>query len=198
VSFGETELQPLQHKGAPKIDCHFVLPYDNLKERIVDRKIMAGEETAKVSELKEQVWEVADEILATGRYPNRDDICKALKKSSHTIGSYFNEWKKVNPRSALVQQQNSEIGRTKQNSQPNQGRKVINHTVTDEDFQYSAAKTVAAEHYYKKTWNFTVPGLREDLEEALAEIDEHARRQDETLNPLAMVDYLLKRDYPSS
>jgi hypothetical protein len=121
---------------------------------------MAREETAKVSELKEQVTEVADEILATGRYPTRDDICKALKKSSHTIGSHFSEWKKDHPRSALVQQQNSEIGKNNQNSQPNQGRKVVNHTVTDEDFQYSAAKAVAAERYYKKTWNFTVPGLQ--------------------------------------
>jgi hypothetical protein len=159
---------------------------------------MSVEETKKQTDIQEQVWEVADAILESGRYPTRNDICKALKKSPHTIGSYFNEWKKANPRSALVQQQNSEIGKNNQNSQPNQGRKVVNHTVTDEDFQYNAAKAVAAEHYYKKTRNFTVPGLREDLEEALAEIDEHARRQDETLNPLAMVDYLLKRDYPSN
>ena len=154
---------------------------------------MAGEETAKVATLKEQVWAVADQILATGRYPTRNDICKALKKSPHTIGSYFNEWKKANPRSALVQQQNSEIGRTKQNSQPNQETKVVNHTVTDEDFQYSAAKAVAAEHYYKKTWDFTVPGLRENLEEALAEIDDLARNQDEKKDPLGMVNWLMSR-----
>ena len=159
---------------------------------------MSGEEKPKVNEIRQQVWEEADRILATGRYPNRDDICQALSKSSHTIGSHFAQWKKAHPRSALVQQQKEEIGRTNKNSLPNQRRKVVNHAITDEDFQYSAAKAVAAEHYYKKTWNFTVPGLREDLEEALQEIDEHARRQDETLNPLGMVDYLINRDYPSS
>jgi hypothetical protein len=155
---------------------------------------MSGEETPKVNEIRQQVWEEADRVLATGRYPNRDDICKALSKSSHTIGSHFSQWKKAHPRSALVQQQKEEIGTTNQNSLPNQGRKVENHAITDEDFQYSAAKAVAAERYYKKTWDFTVPGLREDLEEALEEIDEYARRQDETLNPLGMVNWLMTRN----
>ena len=149
-------------------------------------------------DIRAMVTEAADNILASGRYPSRNDICRELKKSSKTIGSYFAEWKKAHPRSALVQQQKEEIGTTNKNSLPNQGRKVVNHAITDEDFQYNAAKAVAAERYYKKTWNFTVPGLREDLEEALEEIDEHARRQDETLNPLGMVDYLINRDYPSS
>ncbi len=63
---------------------------------------MSVEKTTKVSDIQEQVWEVAEGILATGRYPTRDDICKALKKSPHTIGSHFSEWKKVNPRSAVV------------------------------------------------------------------------------------------------
>jgi hypothetical protein len=44
---------------------------------------MTEKEIKKVSDIQEQVWEVADEILATGRYPTRDDICKALKKSPH-------------------------------------------------------------------------------------------------------------------
>ena len=39
---------------------------------------MTEKEIKKVSDIQEQVWEVADGILATGRYPTRDDICKAL------------------------------------------------------------------------------------------------------------------------
>ena len=155
---------------------------------------MSGEEKAKVNEIRQQVWEEADRILATGRYPNRDDICQALSKSSHTIGSHFAQWKKAHPRSAVVKQQESEIGTPNQNSLPNQGRKVVNHGITDEDIQYSAAKALAAEHYYKKTWDFTVPGLRENLEEALSEIDEMARSQDETSDPLGMVNWLMTRN----
>ena len=68
----------------------------------------------------------------------------------------------------------------------------------DEEVQYNTARDLAAERYYRKTWNFTVPGLRENLEEALQEIDELARGQDETLNPLGMVDWLIKRDYQQS
>jgi hypothetical protein len=155
---------------------------------------MSGEETPKVSDIRQQVWEVADQILATGRYPNRDDICQALSKSSHTIGSHFAQWKKANPRSAVVKQQESEIGRATSNSQTNQRKKVVNHSITDEDIQYSAAKAVAAEHYYKKTWDFTVPGLRENLEEALEDINQLARSQDEQKDPLGMVHWLMTRN----
>ena len=154
---------------------------------------MAGEETAKVATLKEQVWAVADQILATGRYPNRDDICQALGKSSHTIGSHFSQWKKVNPRSSVVKQQPSEIDNSATNSQTPETREVVNHAISDEELQYSVAKTLAAEHYYKKTWDFTVPGLRENLEEALAEIDDLARNQDEKKDPLGMVNWLMSR-----
>ncbi len=55
------------------------------------------------------------------------------------------------------------------------------------------AKNLAAEHYYKKTWEFTVPGLRENLEEALDEIDDLTRREDEKKDPLGMVNWLMNR-----
>ncbi len=146
---------------------------------------MTEKEIKKVSDIQEQVWEVADAILESGRYPTRNDICKALKKSPHTIGSYFNEWKKANPRSAVVKQESSQIDTSGSNSTTRSERSMANHPISDEDIQYSVAKTLAAEHYYKKTWEFTVPGLRENLEEALEEIDDLTRREDEKKNPLA-------------
>ena len=68
-----------------------------------------------------------------------------------------------------------------------------NFPKTDEQVQDNRARDIAAERYYRKTWNFTVPGLREDLEEALQEIDQLASRQDETLNSLGMVDWITIR-----
>ena len=38
-----------------------------------------------------------------------------------------------------------------------------------------------------------MPGLRENLEEALEEIDDLARRQDEKKDPLGMVNWLMNR-----
>ena len=119
---------------------------------------MAGEETAKVATLKEQVWAVADQILATGRYPNRDDICKALEKSPHTIGSYFYQWKKVNPRSSVVKQQPSEIDRTRLPIlKLPETREVVNHAISDEDFQYSAAKDGGGGTLLQKNLGFYSP-----------------------------------------
>ena len=155
----------------------------------------------KEKEISELVWDVADSILKTGKYPNRNDICQALKKSPRTIGRYFAEWKEANPKStSMVRNQEAEV--MESNGGNHQGKRSVASRSTlssrEEEVQYNVARDIAAERYYKKTWNFTVPGLREDLEEALEDIDEFARRQDDTLNPLGMVDYLIKRDYPSS
>ena len=79
-------------------------------------------------------------------------LCKALKKSPHTIGSYFNEWKKVNPRSAVVKQHSSEMESSTSHSPTKNERSMANYPISDEDIQYSVAKTLATEHYYKKTW----------------------------------------------
>ncbi len=155
----------------------------------------------KEKDISELVWDVADSILKSGRYPTRNDICKELRKSPKTIGRYFAEWKEANPKStSMVRNKDTDV--IESNGGHHRGKRSVASRSTlpsrEEEVQYNVARDIAAERYYKKTWNFTVPGLREDLEEALAEIDEHSRRQDETLNPLGMVDYLLKRDYPSS
>ncbi len=42
-------------------------------------------------DIREQVWVVADSILESGRYPTRKDICQALKKSTHTVGTHFTD-----------------------------------------------------------------------------------------------------------
>ena len=57
----------------------------------------------------------------------------------------------------------------------------------------NVARKLIAQSYYEKTRNFTVPGLSEQVEEALDEIDEFSRGQDETLSPLGMVDWLKAR-----
>ncbi len=155
----------------------------------------------QVVDVRDLVWETAYKILESGRYPTRNEICKALRKSSHTVGGYFAEWKKDNPRSTItVSQEKSEVHQSN-NGNHSETREVASRSnlpSADEEVQYRTARNIASEHYYRKTWNFTAPGLREDLEDAVEQIDQYARRQDETLNPLGMLDYLMKRDYPES
>ena len=141
-------------------------------------------------ELKEAVWDVADQILETGRYPIRDDICQELKRSSKTIGRYFADWRKANPRSSEFVQKKTAVVRHRH---PVASRSTLPRT--EADIQYRVARDLVTEQYYRKTLNFNVPGLREELEKALdAEIDDLARGEDETLNPLGMLDYLRERD----
>ena len=145
-------------------------------------------------ELRELVWEAADEIIARDRYPTRDDICQALRKSSHTVGKHFAEWKKANPRSSLTIQKQSEVDRQAANGNGS-GSAATNPDLerADRDIQLDVARRLIARSYYEKTKNFTVPGLAEQVEEALDEIDEFSRGQDETLSPLGMVDWLKAR-----
>lgn len=145
-------------------------------------------------EIRDLVWEVADEIVEDGRYPTRDDICKALRKSSHTVGSHFAEWKKANPRSALTIQQRSKVDRQASNGNGSSGG-VSDPDLerADRDIQLNVARKLIAQSYYEKTKNFTVPGLSDQVEEALDEIEEFSRGQDETLSPLGMVEWLKAR-----
>jgi hypothetical protein len=60
----------------------------------------------------------------------------------------------------------------------------------DRDAQLSAAREVIATAYYKKTKLFTLPGLQEEVNQALTEIDEYATTKDETLSPKGMLQWL--------
>ncbi len=160
--------------------------------------------TMAEQEVRDLVWQAADQILESGQYPTRDLVCSKISKSPREVSPLFAEWRKANPRSAVAaQRQKSEIATSCNGHQVSHSgaRRVAseaNLPKADEEVQYNTVRDLAAERYYRKTWNFTVPGLRENLEEALQEIDELAREQDETLNPLGMVDWLIKRDYQQS
>ena len=63
----------------------------------------------------------------------------------------------------------------------------------DRDAQLIAAREVIATAYYKKTKQFTVPGLQEEVNQALSEVDAIAHSQDETLSPKGMLNWLKGR-----
>ena len=149
----------------------------------------------KELKIRKLVWEAADRILESGdRYPTRDDICQVLRKSSHTIGKHFAEWKKAFPRSALTIQNQSKVARQANNGNGSSSA-VTNPDLekTDWDIQLDAARRLVARSYYEKTRNFTVPGLADQVEEAIKSIDEFAREQDENLSPLEILDWLKAR-----
>ena len=138
-------------------------------------------------DIRAMVTEAADNILASGRYPSRNDICRELKKSSKTIGSYFAEWKEKNPRPQGLSVQR---GMSVNNGSTN-GKREQQMSETDQESQFAAARKVVASHYYEKTREFTVPGLKEQVDDALEQIDDYALSQEP--GPLEMLDWLMAK-----
>ncbi len=165
-----------------------------MSEKSLSQQDVSTEAMNDVEAIRLEVWELADSIFESGRYPNRDDICKGLGRSSKTIGSHFAEWRTANPRSALTVQEQSKVDRKADNGNgSSQAATDPDVERVDHDIQLKVARKLIAQSYYEKTRKFTVPGLSEQVEEALDEIDEFSRGQDETLSPLGMVDWLKAR-----
>ena len=60
----------------------------------------------------------------------------------------------------------------------------------DRDAQLIAARKVISTAYYEKTRMFNLPGLQEEVNQALSEVDALANSQDETLSPKGMLNWL--------
>ena len=63
----------------------------------------------------------------------------------------------------------------------------------DREAQLIAARKIIATAYYEKTQQFNLPGLQEEVLQALSEVDAHAHSQDETLSPKGMLNWLKGR-----
>ena len=63
----------------------------------------------------------------------------------------------------------------------------------DKEAQLIAARKIVATAYYEKTQQFNLPGLQEEVNQALSEVDAIAHNQDETLSPKGMLNWLKGR-----
>jgi hypothetical protein len=63
----------------------------------------------------------------------------------------------------------------------------------DKEAQLIAARKIVATAYYEKTQQFNLPGLQEEVNQALSEVDAIAHSQDETLSPKGMLNWLKGR-----
>lgn len=63
----------------------------------------------------------------------------------------------------------------------------------DKEAQLIAARKIIATAYYEKTQQFNLPGLQEEVNQALSEVDAIAHNQDETLSPKGMLNWLTGR-----
>jgi hypothetical protein len=63
----------------------------------------------------------------------------------------------------------------------------------DKEAQLIAARKIIATAYYEKTQQFNLPGLQEEVNQALSEVDALVNSTDETLSPKGMLNWLKGR-----
>ena len=92
-----------------------------MSEKSLSQQDLSTEAIDDAEAIRQEVWELADSIFESGRYPTRNDICKGLGRSSKTIGGHFAEWRTANPRSALTVQEQSKVNHQASNGNGSSG-----------------------------------------------------------------------------
>ena len=164
-----------------------------MSEENLQKQDLRSKEQKEVHDIREQVWEVADSILESGRYPTRKDICQALKKSSHTVGTHFTEWRKANPKSGLAQAETKEISGPGVSPGVGSVSDLVAEmaATADKNAQYLAAgETVLTQElyrHYRKTQQFGDPELQRMVDEANQKTADVWEEELENFSPAAIL-----------
>jgi NADPH-dependent 2,4-dienoyl-CoA reductase/sulfur reductase-like enzyme len=144
---------------------------------------------------REQILEACQELLEEGKSVTVRAVVDKVGGSSRDVSPVVKEFKNNLEKESLVPvTREADVEVSTANGEQDNHRDVepvgANLDRVDRDAQLSAAREVIATAYYKKTKLFTLPGLQEEVNQALTEIDEYATVKDETLSPKGMLQWL--------
>lgn len=144
---------------------------------------------------KDRILIACQELLEEGKSVTVRAVIDKVGGSSRDISPIVKEFKEqIEAESssiAVSEQAQVERNHDKASSEPIDTDPVAaNLERIDRNAQLIAAREVIATAYYKKTQQFTVPGLQEEVNQALSEVEAHAHSQDETLSPKGMLNWL--------
>lgn len=144
---------------------------------------------------KDRILTACQELLEEGKSITVRAVIDKVGGSSRDISPIVKEFKEQleaeSSSIAVSEQAQVERNHDKTSSEPIDTDPVAaNLERIDRNAQLIAAREVIATAYYKKTQQFTVPGLQEEVNQALSEVEAHAHNQDETLSPKGMLNWL--------
>ena len=144
---------------------------------------------------KEQILIACQELLEAGKSVSVRAVIKKTGGSSRDVSPVVKEFKqqlKAASSIAVSQQAQVERNQVETPSEPinNNDPVAANLDRVDREAQLLAAREVIATAYYKKTKQFTLPGLQEEVNQALSEVNAIAHSQDPTLSPKGMLNWL--------
>ncbi len=146
---------------------------------------------------KDKIRLACQELVESGKSVTVRAVIKKTGGSSRDISPIVKEFKEnLEQESSIAISDRAEVDTNSNNGHSNHidtDPVTANLERIDRDAQLTAAREVIATAYYKKTKQFTVPGLQEEVLQALSEVDAHANSQDETLSPKGMLNWLKGR-----
>ncbi len=143
---------------------------------------------------KDKIIIACQELLEEGKSVTVRAVIDKVGGSSRDVSPIVKEFKEsLETSSSIAVSDRAEVdphNSTTQEEPVNNDPIAANLERVDREAQLIAAREVIATAYYKKTKQFTLPGLQEEVNQALSEVNEMVNSQDETLSPKGMLNWL--------
>ncbi|VEP14024.1 conserved hypothetical protein [Hyella patelloides LEGE 07179] len=142
---------------------------------------------------REQVFQACQELLEEEKSVTVRAVIDRVGGSSRDISPIVKEFKeKLEAESSLSVSEKTEVNTRDSNEEDfiDTNPVTANLERVDKEAQLIAARKIVATAYYEKTQQFNLPGLQEEVNQALSEVDAIAHSQDETLSPKGMLNWL--------
>ena len=145
---------------------------------------------------REQVFLACQELLEEEKSVTVRAVIDRVGGSSRDISPIVKEFKeKLEAESSLSVSEKAEVNTSNKDEEDfiDTNPVTANLERVDKEAQLIAARKIVATAYYEKTQQFNLPGLQEEVNQALSEVDAIAHNQDETLSPKGMLNWLKGR-----
>ncbi|NJL52024.1 MAG: hypothetical protein HC930_07000 [Hydrococcus sp. SU_1_0] len=146
---------------------------------------------------REQIFQVCQELLEEEKSVTVRAVIDRLGGSSRDISPIVKEFKEnLEAECSIAVSDSVQVDTNSNNGHDNQSDTnpvAANLERVDKEAQLIAARKIVATAYYEKTQQFNLPGLQEEVNQALSEVDALVNSQDETLSPKGMLNWLKGR-----
>ncbi len=145
---------------------------------------------------REQIFQACQELLEEEKSVTVRAVIERVGGSSRDISPIVKEFKEnLEAESSIAVSEKAEVdySHSDEEEHTNVDPVTANLERVDQEAQLIAARKIIATAYYEKTQQFNLPGLQEEVNQALSEVDALVNSQDETLSPKGMLNWLKGR-----
>jgi DNA invertase Pin-like site-specific DNA recombinase len=146
---------------------------------------------------REQIFQACQELLEEEKSVTVRAVIDRLGGSSRDISPIVKEFKEnLEAECSIAVSDSVQVDTNSNNGHSNHvdtNPVAANLERVDKEAQLIAARKIVATAYYEKTQQFNLPGLQEEVNQALSEVDALVNSQDETLSPKGMLNWLKGR-----